>query len=111
MMSNRFSRFGTICAHCNYELIIPEWTEHRSERNIHHLWRCEDVTSVSRPSSAPRRRRKPRQVLTLFRRGWSHRRSKALSVRFGRDGALVVLHVNDSGQAFIGNVKKEEGKA
>jgi hypothetical protein len=40
MMSNRFSRFGTICAHCNNELIIPEWTEHRNERKIHHLWRC-----------------------------------------------------------------------
>jgi RNase P subunit RPR2 len=28
------------CAHCDNELIAPEWTEYRSERQVHHVWRC-----------------------------------------------------------------------
>jgi hypothetical protein len=40
MMSKRFSRFGVNCAHCDQLLTVPEWTEHRDERQIHHLWRC-----------------------------------------------------------------------
>jgi hypothetical protein len=40
MMSKRFSRVGMTCAHCNNELTVPEWTEHRNERQIHYLWRC-----------------------------------------------------------------------
>jgi hypothetical protein len=40
MISRRFSRFSMNCAHCNNELTVPEWTEDRNERQIHHLWRC-----------------------------------------------------------------------
>ena len=28
------------CAHCDNELIVPEWTEYRNERDVHHVWRC-----------------------------------------------------------------------
>ena len=37
--SVRRSSFGMRCAHCNNALIAPEWTEERSERQIH-VWRC-----------------------------------------------------------------------
>ena len=33
-------RFGMNCAHCDNELIAPEWTEYRNERQVHHVWRC-----------------------------------------------------------------------
>ena len=32
--STRRSSFGMSCAHCDNELIAPEWTEHRNERHI-----------------------------------------------------------------------------
>jgi RNase P subunit RPR2 len=38
--SKRRLRFGMNCAHCDNELIAPEWTEYRSERQVHHVWRC-----------------------------------------------------------------------
>jgi hypothetical protein len=38
--SARRSSFGMNCVHCDYELIAPEWTEHRNERHIRHLWHC-----------------------------------------------------------------------
>jgi hypothetical protein len=38
--SARRSSFGMRCAHCDNELIAPEWTEHRDERHIRHLWQC-----------------------------------------------------------------------
>jgi hypothetical protein len=34
------SSFGTDCVQCGNELIAPEWSEHRDERHILHLWRC-----------------------------------------------------------------------
>ena len=40
MASTRRSSFGMTCAHCDNELIAPEWTEHRDERHIRHLWHC-----------------------------------------------------------------------
>ena len=40
VVSNRRSSFGMRCLHCDNELIAPEWTEHRNERYIRHLWRC-----------------------------------------------------------------------
>ncbi len=36
----RRSSFGMRCAHCDNELIAPEWTEHRDERHVRHLWHC-----------------------------------------------------------------------
>ena len=38
--STRRSSFGMSCAHCDNELIAPEWTEHRNERHIRHVWHC-----------------------------------------------------------------------
>jgi hypothetical protein len=38
--SKRRSRFGVCCAHCDNELIAPEWSEYRSERQVHHVWHC-----------------------------------------------------------------------
>ena len=40
MVSSRRSSFGMNCAQCENELIAPEWTEYRNERQIHHVWRC-----------------------------------------------------------------------
>ena len=40
MASARRSSFGMSCAHCDNELIAPEWTEHRKERHIRHVWHC-----------------------------------------------------------------------
>ena len=40
MVSNRRSTFGTRCAQCDNELIAPEWSECRNERQVHHLWHC-----------------------------------------------------------------------
>jgi len=28
------------CTHCDNQLLILEWTEHRNERHVHHVWRC-----------------------------------------------------------------------
>ena len=36
----RLLRFGMNCAHCDNELIAPEWSEYRNERHVHHVWRC-----------------------------------------------------------------------
>ena len=36
--SERRLRFGTNCARCDNELIAPEWTECRNERQVHHVW-------------------------------------------------------------------------
>jgi hypothetical protein len=33
-------RFGMNCANCDNELIAPEWSEYRYERQIRHVWRC-----------------------------------------------------------------------
>jgi len=38
--ATRRSSFGMRCAHCDNELIAPEWTEHRDERHVRHLWHC-----------------------------------------------------------------------
>jgi hypothetical protein len=38
--SKRRSRFGMSCAHCDNELIAPEWSEYRNELQVHHVWRC-----------------------------------------------------------------------
>ena len=40
MASARRSSFGMRCAHCNDDLIAPEWTEQRNTRQIHHVWYC-----------------------------------------------------------------------
>ena len=40
MPPKRLLRFGMNCAHCDNELIAPEWTEYRNERHVHHVWRC-----------------------------------------------------------------------
>ena len=28
------------CANCDNELIAPEWSEYRYERQVHHVWHC-----------------------------------------------------------------------
>jgi hypothetical protein len=40
IVPNRRSSFGMSCAHCDNELIAPEWSEFRNERQVHHVWRC-----------------------------------------------------------------------
>ena len=42
MVSNRRSSFGITCVKCSSELIAPELSEYRDERQIHHLWRCSE---------------------------------------------------------------------
>ena len=38
--SDRRSTFGMDCVQCDNELIAPERSEHRDERQIVHIWRC-----------------------------------------------------------------------
>jgi len=38
--SNRRSSFGTSCIQCSDELIAPERSEYRNERQIVHFWHC-----------------------------------------------------------------------
>jgi hypothetical protein len=38
--SKRRSSFGIDCVQCDNELIAPERSEYRDERQIRHLWRC-----------------------------------------------------------------------
>ena len=40
MPPKRLLRFGMNCAHCDNELIAPEWSEYRNERRVHHVWHC-----------------------------------------------------------------------
>jgi hypothetical protein len=39
-VSNRQSSFGMRCVQCGDELLAPEWSEYRNERQVHHVWRC-----------------------------------------------------------------------
>jgi len=39
-VSNRRSSFGMKCIQCDNELIAPEWSEYRDERQVRHRWRC-----------------------------------------------------------------------
>jgi ribosomal protein L37AE/L43A len=38
--SGRHSSFGTSCIQCGNELIAPDTSEYRIERQVHHVWRC-----------------------------------------------------------------------
>ena len=38
--SKRRSSFGTNCVQCDNELIAPERSEYRDERQIRHFWYC-----------------------------------------------------------------------
>ena len=38
--SKRRSSFGANCVQCDDELIAPERSEYRDERQIRHLWHC-----------------------------------------------------------------------
>ena len=40
LASKRRSGFGTNCFQCDNELIAPERSEYRDERQIRHLWHC-----------------------------------------------------------------------
>ena len=40
ILSNHHSKFGITCFQCNNELIAPERSEYRNERQVHHIWRC-----------------------------------------------------------------------
>jgi hypothetical protein len=39
-MPGRRSSFGADCVHCGKELIAPERSEYRDERQVRHIWRC-----------------------------------------------------------------------
>jgi hypothetical protein len=41
-VSNRQSSFGMKCLKCSNELIAPEWSEYRNERQVRHSWHCWD---------------------------------------------------------------------
>ena len=40
ILSNRRSKFGMTCVQCSNELIAPEWSECRNERQVRHLCHC-----------------------------------------------------------------------
>ena len=40
IVSDRRSKFAMTCVQCCNELIAPEWSAHRDEGQIVHLWRC-----------------------------------------------------------------------
>jgi hypothetical protein len=40
ILSSRRSKFGMTCVQCSNELIAPEWSEFRNERQVRHLWHC-----------------------------------------------------------------------
>ena len=40
ILSNRRSKFGMACVQCSNELIAPEWSEYRNERQVRHSWHC-----------------------------------------------------------------------
>jgi uncharacterized protein with PIN domain len=40
LSSKRRSSFGTNCVQCDNELIAPESSEYRDERQIRHFWHC-----------------------------------------------------------------------
>ena len=40
MLSSRRSKFGMTCVQCSSELIAPERSEFRNERQVRHLWHC-----------------------------------------------------------------------
>ena len=40
IVSDRRSKFAMTCVQCCNELIAPEWSAHRDERQTVHLWRC-----------------------------------------------------------------------
>ena len=40
ILSNRLFTFGMTCVQCRGDLIAPEWSEYRNERQIRHLWHC-----------------------------------------------------------------------
>ena len=40
METHPSSSFGLKCIRCRDELIAPEWSECRNERQVHHFWRC-----------------------------------------------------------------------
>ena len=40
ILPNRRSKFGMACVRCSNELIAPEWSEYRNERQVRHLWHC-----------------------------------------------------------------------
>ena len=40
MTIERRSRFGMRCVQCGDELLAPEWSECRNERQVHHVWSC-----------------------------------------------------------------------
>ena len=36
-----YRAFGNQCAQCRAEIIAPEWSEHRSDYCIRHVWSCD----------------------------------------------------------------------
>jgi hypothetical protein len=40
ILSNRRPRLAMRCVQCGDELLAPEWSEPRNERQIHYVWSC-----------------------------------------------------------------------
>ena len=40
ILFHRLSKFGITCVQCNNEVVAPERSEYRNERQVRHLWRC-----------------------------------------------------------------------
>jgi len=62
IVPNRRSSFGMSCAHCDNELIAPEWSEYRNERQVRHVWHCSECSAcfgslVVFPADTSHRRR------------------------------------------------------
>ena len=62
IVPNRRSSFGMSCAHCDNELIAPEWSEYRNERQVRHVWHYSECSAcfgslVVFPADTSQRRR------------------------------------------------------
>jgi hypothetical protein len=93
--SKRRSSFGTNCVQCDNELIAPERSEYRDERQIRHFWRCsrcECSFEVISPA--------PKSIKDIMRRIEEiMRRRDALSSRLVAEGSsmggFVSAHLAD----------------
>ena len=69
--SKRRSSFGTNCVQCDNELIAPERSEYRDERQIRHFWhcsRCECSFGVISPAHTKSIRDIMRRIEDIIRR-------------------------------------------
>ena len=69
--SKRRSSFGTNCVQCDNELIAPERSEYRDERQIRHFWccsKCECSFEVISPSHTKSIKEIMRRIENIMRR-------------------------------------------